>query len=798
MAQNEQIVLDVKFNGEGAAQSLARLQAELQALKDKQAEANKAIKEGNQLTEEQAADYAVTAQRIAETKTAINAASSAIQEANKSTQANNGSIASMRQELSHLTKQYDSLSAEQRNNADIGGALKSRINELTDELKGLESATGRNQRNVGNYTQSILEATKGMGGLGRGVQGAVQPFSNLNNGMKAMAANPWMALISVAVTIVLKLTEAFKKNGAAMESLNKVFGIFQGIGVIVDKLIDKIAGGVAKLADGMINLAKRLGIVNEEMETGLTLAQEQLRLAEQSRKVRMEEADTAAEIAELREKASDKENHSLQERIDALNEAQEKENAIAKQREAIAKREYELAKQVADQANSSQEELDKVADAYVKWQNEIANTANANRQLNKQINAMNKEAEREAAQRAREAALRAKERRAQAEADRKERMANEKDIAAQLEDIITKNIEDETERSVALRQLQGEREVEALQQRLDTEKNLTDKAKEDLKQLIVLKQKETEAAVKQIADDAAAERLQKQKDDIKRLNEEIRDLRTADLEETSQEWLDNQMAILNEQMEAELAAVEGNEEAKLLVAQKYAELRSQVQQQHSDAVKGAEDAEAEAYRQSLLNIAAETKTVFNGLTDLADAFAKDEKKAAKAKKALGLANVAIDEGLIISNTAAAISTAVKAATNAGLATGVAAPIFTPILVAEMVAAVLSGVAGTAASIAKAKNIIGGAFAEGGIVGGSSYQGDRVITRTNSGEMILTKSQQAQLFSIANGGQTSSLNYEAMGAMMREAFAAAPAPVMDYSEFTQFQKNVANYKEIASL
>lgn len=750
MAQNEQIILDVKFNGEGAAQSLARLQAELQALKDKQAEANKAIKEGNQLTEEQAADYAVTAQRIAETKTAINAATSAIQEANKSTQANNGSIASMRQELRQLTQQYDSLSAEQRNNADIGGALKSRINELTDNLKGLESATGRNQRNVGNYTQSILEATKGMGGLGKGVQGAVQPFSNLNNGMKAMAANPWMAIISLAVTIVLKLTEAFKKNGAAMESLNKVFGIFSGIGTIVDKLIDKIAAGVGKLADGLIALGQRLGIINDEMQTGINIAQEQLRLAEASRKVRMEEADAQAEIAELREKASDKEKYSLQERIDALNEAQEKENAISKEREAIAKREYELAKSVADQANSSQEDLDKVADAYVKWQNEIANTANANRQLNKQINAMNKEAEREAEQRAKEQASKAKAAREARLKAAQDAAKAELDIERQLLLEQINAIEDAQSREVALAMFNGQREIDALIVRLQTDKNLTEKAKEDLQALITAKQEALNTAVAEI----------------------------------NQRYYD-----------AEVEAERAKNEQLLAEREKLAEEEQRIKDEENKKAQEANDlfvqGRKHAYEQS--------KALLASLGDVAVAFTNDEKKRAKIQKGLAVTEVAISEGELIANTAKAISAAVAGAASAASAGGPLAPVLIAAYTAEMVAAVLAGLAGTASSIAKAKSIIsGGAFAEGGIVGGSSYQGDRVITRTNSGEMILTKTQQAQLFSIANGGQTASLNYEAMGAMMREAFASAPAPVMDYSEFTQFQKNVANYKEIASL
>jgi len=59
--------------------------------------------------------------------------------------------------------------------------------------------------------------------------------------------------------------------------------------------------------------------------------------------------------------------------------------------------------------------------------------------------------------------------------------------------------------------------------------------------------------------------------------------------------------------------------------------------------------------------------------------------------------------------------------------------------------------------AQINNIEAATFAGGGIVGGSSYTGDQVPARVNSGEMILNSSQQAQLFKMANGGQTTNNN-----------------------------------------
>jgi hypothetical protein len=62
-------------------------------------------------------------------------------------------------------------------------------------------------------------------------------------------------------------------------------------------------------------------------------------------------------------------------------------------------------------------------------------------------------------------------------------------------------------------------------------------------------------------------------------------------------------------------------------------------------------------------------------------------------------------------------------------------------------------------------------------------------------MVLTQQQQARLFEIANTpAAIGGIDYEALAAAM----AAQPAPVMDYTEFRNFQQRVSTYKEITSI
>lgn len=90
------------------------------------------------------------------------------------------------------------------------------------------------------------------------------------------------------------------------------------------------------------------------------------------------------------------------------------------------------------------------------------------------------------------------------------------------------------------------------------------------------------------------------------------------------------------------------------------------------------------------------------------------------------------------------------------------------------------------------------FANGGYVPGNSYSGDRVLVRADSGEAVLTPQQQANFMDMANGNFAGGIDYDLLGATMAQAVAAQPAPVMDYSEFRQFEQNVSTFNEIAAI
>lgn len=94
---------------------------------------------------------------LAKSKEEVRAYSRSMQELSKEVQNNikdaqeqDGSLRSLRAQLSNLTKEFDALSRAERN-GDAGKAKMAEINRITTELKEAEAETQRFYRNVGNY-----------------------------------------------------------------------------------------------------------------------------------------------------------------------------------------------------------------------------------------------------------------------------------------------------------------------------------------------------------------------------------------------------------------------------------------------------------------------------------------------------------------------------------------------------------------------------------------------------------------------------------------------------------------------
>lgn len=101
---------------------------------------------------------------------------------------NTATIEQMRKALSVVSTQWAQLTEEEQKNSEQGIVLTAQKTELTAKLKQLESATGDNRRNVGNYTQSILEASKSMGVFGGTFGNAIGTLQSAKQGLEGVKA----------------------------------------------------------------------------------------------------------------------------------------------------------------------------------------------------------------------------------------------------------------------------------------------------------------------------------------------------------------------------------------------------------------------------------------------------------------------------------------------------------------------------------------------------------------------------------------------------------------------------------
>lgn len=121
--------------------------------------------------------------------------------------AEEGSITALRKQIILLTKDYDDLGRTRRN-GDAGKALLAQIANVQKELSAAEQASGRFQRNVGNYASA-------WNGLGFSVQQVARELPSL-----AVSANTFFLAISNNIPIIVdEIARARKEYAAFQEAL---------------------------------------------------------------------------------------------------------------------------------------------------------------------------------------------------------------------------------------------------------------------------------------------------------------------------------------------------------------------------------------------------------------------------------------------------------------------------------------------------------------------------------------------------------------------------------------------------
>lgn len=162
MANNEdERILSIKVKYEDAIDGILKYQKQVEELKEKQNGLKESFKAGEISQRGYNASMVDVKVQMAEAKEGIRVLEKEARNNLKTQKENEGSLKSLRAELSNSTKAYDEMSKAEREGAD-GQKLRDHINEVTLQLKESEAETQRFYRNVGNYEQSVGDALSGL------------------------------------------------------------------------------------------------------------------------------------------------------------------------------------------------------------------------------------------------------------------------------------------------------------------------------------------------------------------------------------------------------------------------------------------------------------------------------------------------------------------------------------------------------------------------------------------------------------------------------------------------------------
>ena len=868
----EAVIIDIKIDSDDAARRLETLSAlyaantrQIDGNKEKQKELNQQFKAGSISQSEYGKQTVLLKTSTAELTSqnrALEATGRAIisateQQTNSFINAN-GSIASMRREVTSLQQQYSQLSKTERESA-AGKEMLKHLQDVESETRTAEMDMRNFKTNIGNYPSVFQGAFGPVDGVlknfGTSITdlstGGSKGFAMLGKSVlsfgKMFLAPPIIiiAAILTAIMLVVKgVSAAFKKNDEASTRLKRAFASLEPVMIVIRKIFDGLAIVISKIVEawaaayvGIIKFLEKIHLIPEgaaeasKAQQDLVTAIDDLEEAERQYSVNSAKRD--AEISDLKVKAKQKDKYTLQERMDFLQQELDKKKQNLIDEEAIAEERLRILVATAEKEQDTSDETKK----------KIAEAEAAKYRAVQAYNQGVQEAETELTnfvleeQRKREEAAKA------AIEARKVRLAALEGFQRELKDRQIANIKDELTREIASRQEAAKRQIEDLKKQLKEKENLSKANQAAIKKLIL--QIESDLAA-----DIATLEAQNIEEQLQRTIEAETERQNLILEKATQgsdEYYSLRLEAINRMRLLELQNEELTAQEKLNIVEKYAqqeealklerdkrqfeERKLALQNNFEESLQQAADNEvlaaqlelerATAAREELNAMYFETAEQRRAAEIAADnAILASSKRVQEAQKnqikeQFGLMNSTVDSIKDIFNTLgednaefvafqkilAIASATIKLGEAIATATSTAAagdPYTTALRIAAAVASVGAAFASVLASIRSAVVPDPPKFAAGGVVGGSAVVGDAVRIRANSGEMILTAEQQAALFEMANRGLNYRNSYEELVLALSSALQDLPAPILDYTEFTTFQNNLKKIKSYENV
>lgn len=798
----KQIIIELEVKSEQAAKNLEEARVLVEKLKLERKDLQKQLKENTITEDEYAKKMADNVKNMQSANSAIKANTKAINDNAKTINAEIKSLDQKRGVLSEMIKQYDALSESERESAKGTDLLKS-IQTLTAEVSTLEEATGRHQRSVGNYT-------KAMDALPQPIKSVVVGFQGLGTTLKALVANPIVAMIAAIVLVLQRLVEAFKRSDNAMTDLETAFATFQPIITAVRFVLDKVVETIAKIAITAANAATSVLSLIPAFRKSKEAAQENVialdRLEDKEREYIVKSAERSRDVSKLRNNATQTEKYTAEQRVKFLKNAYDLEVKDLEDRKKIAEEKYRLEKKKVEQSKDTTDETkNNLARLYAESIKAEEEFYSGTRRLMSQLNTAQKEIAAEEEQRAKAAAERAK---AAAER-RKAILATQIEIERQYQDLILQALDEGQEKEISLAKIANQRKIEEIKKRLKEDKTLNKKSRENLNAIII--QLEAQLAI-QIAD------IQKKyRDKAEEDEEKSRKAAEAEKIESLKNEIEEEYKYQKKAFDDTLELVKNNllqrYDLEISATRQRLDTLQSMDEEHYLAMYGNYEKYADEVKNTqiyLSNLETErlkapymlaagyadaAGAISSSMKELFNNIGEDGAKLQAFQKALALTDIAI-------STAKALAEAISAGA------GIPFPGNLP-AIASGTAAVISGIAQAMAIIKKTSETSVPTFSEGGrVVGAGTETSDSINARLSNGEYVLSakttraigadnldiinfgyNKKNIMKTSFADGGLVNAPNFEAVKNTISMTALRDIQPVVSVKEITRVANRV---------
>ena len=223
--------LNIDINVNGLNQSVSGLKSLESVMKNtigtleqnihQNSQYNRSLKEVSAQIKAGKGDYIELVKQQESLRNAIQSNKTAIRNQINDFNSAEGSLVEMRSQLNLATKAFDQLTKSERDNANIGGALTTKIQSLHKEITTAEQATNRFQRQVGNYSKGQANANGVALEFNRIIQDAPFGIMGVGNNIQQLASN-WQNYVKQSKDVATA-------NGTTVSSMGLVKGAFSAL-----------------------------------------------------------------------------------------------------------------------------------------------------------------------------------------------------------------------------------------------------------------------------------------------------------------------------------------------------------------------------------------------------------------------------------------------------------------------------------------------------------------------------------------------------------------------------------------